>query len=314
MRFGIIVDATCDLPAAFFEQNPVEIMPVAIRLDGKAFSDTRDTAATIDYYRSEASQRGHEAETTPFTVDQIHDLFIDRLVVDYDCVFCLTVAASRSKIFERASEASYAILRDYRRRRREAGVEGPFLMRVVDTRNVFAAQGVTALEAVRMFRSGASPGRVRERLESLANHTYTYVVLRDVHYIRARTRHRGERSVSFLTAAIGGALDIKPVLQGYRSDTKAIHKARGFEQATADLFGYVIARVQQGLLTKTLCLSYGGDLEAMRNLPNYDVLREVCRENRVQIHESVMSITGMVNVGTGGISLGFAAEPHDPVF
>lgn len=314
MRFGIVVDATCDLPQAFFADHPVVILPITVRIDDETYVDRRDLDATIDYYRGDLGERGHRAETASYTSEQIHDLFLEQLVLDYDCVFCLTVTASRSPIHENANKASFSILRDYRPIRQQAGYNSPFLMRVVDTQNLFSAQGITALEAARMIEAGASPGRIRERLESLANHTWGYLVPRDLHYIRARARKKGDRSVSFLSAAIGGALDIKPVLQCYRGETRPVHKARGFEASAAALLGYAAQRVRQGLLTRTVCVSYGGSLDDLRELPGYADLQTACEERQTQLHASIMSITGMVNVGTGGLSLGFAAEPHDPVF
>lgn len=314
MRFGIVVDATCDLPQEFFADNPVVVLPISVNIDDESFVDRRDIEATIDYYRSDMGERGHRAETASFTSEQIHDLFLQQLVLDYDCVFCLTVTASRSPIHANANKASFSILREYRPIRKKSGHSGPFLMRVVDTQSLFAAQGVTALEAARMMAIGASPGRIRERLESLANHTYTYLVPRDLHYIRARARKKGDRSVSFMSAAIGSALDIKPILQGYRGDTRPVHKVRGFEQGAEALFDYAAERVRQGLLTRAVSVSYGGDLDELRSLPGYAVLEATCEERQTTLYTSVMSITGMVNVGTGGISLGFAAEPHEPEF
>lgn len=314
MQFGIVVDATCDLPQKFFADNPVCILPITVHHDGDTFVDHHELNATIDYYRSGRGDTGHSAETVPYTTEQIRDLFLDKLVLDYDCVFCLTVTANRSEIHHRATEASYAILRKYRQVRQQARIAGPFLMRVVDTENVFSAQGVTALEAARMIREDASPGRIRERLETIANHTWGYLVPRDLGYVRARTRKRGDRSVSLLSATLGGALDIKPILQCLRGQTQPVHKVRGFDQAARDLFVYAANRVRDGLLTRSMCISYGGDLSELRRLPGYTELESACMEHQITLHASIMSITGMVNVGPGGLSMGFAAEPHTPTF
>lgn len=314
MRFGIVVDATCDLPQSFFADNPVVVLPISASIDDENFVDRRDIEATIDYYRSGMGERGHRAETASFTSEQIHDLFLQQLVLDYDCVFCLTVTASRSPIHANANKASFSILREYRPIRQQAGHVSPFLMRVVDTQNLFAAQGITALEAARMIAAGASPGRIRERLESLARHTYGYLLPRDLHYIRARARKKGDHSVSLMSAAIGSALDIKPILQCYRGETGPVHKLRGFEPSAKALFDYAAGRVRQGLLTRAMSVSYGGDLDELRSLPGYAVLEATCEEREIKLYTSLMSITGMINVGTGAISLGFAAEPHEPAF
>ena len=71
-----------------------------------------------------------------------------------------------------------------------------------------------------------------------------------------------------------------------------------------------IERIQAGLMTPTLCVSHGGELAELRALPGYARLRETCAANNIELFESVMSLTGMVNVGKGAVVVGFAAPPH----
>src|SRR5690606_34041679 len=163
------------------------------------------------YLRSHIAERGASAETIPFSVEQIRDLFLKKLVVDYDHVFCITVTSTRSPIFDHATQASYAILNEYRPIRAAAGHNTPFALRVVDTRNLFSAQGVLPVEAIRLRAAGDEPGRIRQRLEELAGQTGGYLVPRDLYYTRNRARHKGDRSVGLFSAALGTALDIKPV-------------------------------------------------------------------------------------------------------
>jgi fatty acid-binding protein DegV len=68
--------------------------------------------------------------------------------------------------------------------------------------------------------------------------------------------------------------------------------------------------VREGLLTPVVNLGYGGELAELHALPGYARLRETCAEHGVQLYESVMSLTGMVNVGKGALGVGFAAPPH----
>ena len=100
------------------------------------------------------------------------------------------------------------------------------------------------------------------------------------------------------------------MLRGYRGATEPIGKIKGFDNAVQRLFAHTGERVRKGLMTPTVCLSYGGDLEEMRALPGYDDLRVTCQSYNVELFESVMSLTGMVNVGKGAVVVGFASEPH----
>jgi fatty acid-binding protein DegV len=114
--------------------------------------------------------------------------------------------------------------------------------------------------------------------------------------------------VSLLGATLGTALDIKPILHCHRGETGPVAKVKGFEAAAGKLFDFVGRRVAAGLMTPTVALSYGGELEAMRALPGYARLRDMCATHQVELFESVMSLTGMVNVGKGALVAGFAGE------
>jgi DegV family protein with EDD domain len=310
MRIGLVVDSACDLPGDFLARNQVTILPITVRIGDAVQVDHRDERATLDFLKAQIAERGADAETTPFTVLQIQDLVLKKLVIDYDYVFCMTITRSRSPIFDNAMQASFAILNEYRPIRAAAGNDTPFALRVIDSQNLFSAQGILPVEAVRLRAAGEGPPKIRARLEHLAMHTHGYLVPRDLYYIRNRARKKGDRSVSLLSAALGTALDIKPVLHANRGETGPVAKIKGFDAAVQKVFDFAARRVESGLLTPTLCLSYGGELEEMRALPGYGRLRETCADRNIDVYESVMSLTGMVNVGKGAVVVGFAADPH----
>ena len=310
MRIGLVVDSACDLPGRYFREHHITLLPVTVNIGEDTLTDMRDEQETLQFLHSHIAERGADAETAPFTVQQIQELFLGRLVIDYDYVFCLTTTRTRSPIYDNATQASFAILNEYRPIRAAAGHDTPFALRVVDSQNVFAGQGVTAVEAVRLIEAGEGAAKIRARLEYLALHTHAYMVAPDLHYLRARTRKRGDRSVSLVSATLGSALDIKPILHCNRGETGPVAKVKGLDNACERVFRFAGERVRAGLLTPTLCLSYGGELQEMRALPGYDELRATCAEHNVEVFEAVMGLTGMVNVGKGALVAGFAAEPH----
>ena len=222
MRIGLVVDSACDLPGDYLRRNGFTILPITVRIGDETREDQRDEQVTLDFLRTHVTERGAEAETAPFTVEQITDVFLKKLVIDYDYVFCMTITRTRSPIYDNALQASYAILNEYRPVRAAAGHDTPFALRVIDTQTLFAAQGITAVEAVRLIKAGEGAPKIRARLENLALHTYGYMIPRDLYYLRARARKKGDRSVGLLSAALGSALDIKPVLRGYRGATEPV--------------------------------------------------------------------------------------------
>jgi DegV family protein with EDD domain len=310
MRIGLVVDSACDLPADFLTANHVTILPITVRIGDAVLADHRNEQATLEFLHAQIAEGGAEAQTMPFTVEQIRDLFLQKLVIDYDYVFCMTITRSRSPIYDNATQASFAILNEYRPVRSAAGNETPFALRVIDSQNLFAAQGILPVEAARLRDAGEGPPKIRARLEHLAVHTHGYMVPRDLYYLRARARSKGDRSVGLVSAALGTALDIKPILHANRGETGPVGKVKGFDAAAQKVLGFAAQRVKAGLLTPTMCLSYGGELEELRALPGYTQLRDTCHAHNIDVYESVMSLTGMVNVGKGALVVGFAAEPH----
>ncbi len=314
MRIGLTVDSACDLPREFLDQHNVVVLPISVRIDQTTFSDERDPVATLRFYRESLGERGHAAETLPYTVEQIRELFLSRLVCEFDFVFCLTITSTRSPIHENCVMASREILRYYHPIRKEAGLKGIFQMRVIDSQTLFAGQAITVLEAVRMIEAGETHTAIYDRLGQLAKNTYAYMLPRDLYYLRARAAKKGDKSVSWFKAAMGTALDIKPILQAYRGQTGAVGKARGFDAGAKAMFGYAADRVSKGLLAPYVNLSYGGEMNKLQALPGYDDLARTCEQHGVQLGATGMSITGMVNVGEGALTLGFATEPHVPKF
>jgi len=285
-------------------------MPITVRVNGEVFLDDRSQAEIHRFLDRKLGDRSHSAETEPCSVEEVQKLFLDKLVLEQDCVFCLTITATRSPINDHVIKASFAVLKHYREVRDKAGISGPFLMRVIDTRNLFAGAGPAIVEATRLIQAGESAPAIRERLTHIANNSYGYMLPRDLYYLRARAKKKGDRSVGLFSAMLGSALDIKPLLRGYRGETGPVGKVRGFEHGAETLFNYVAQRVHAGLLVPVVCVSYGGDLAELSKLPGYSGLRTACEECGVELMEAPMSITGMVNVGEGAVTLGFAAEEH----
>ena len=108
MRIGLVVDSACDLPGEFLERERVELLPITVRIGDATQVDHRDEAQTLAFLESHIAERGASAETIPHTPEQIRDLFLERLVVDYDYVFCMTITGSRSPIFARTARGPRA--------------------------------------------------------------------------------------------------------------------------------------------------------------------------------------------------------------
>jgi len=308
MRIGLVVDSGCDLPKSFIDEHGILVLPISIRIGDELFVDDRDPQRIKDFYQRHALDKSHDAESVPYSVEQIKNLFLERVVVDFDYALVETVPKSRSPIFSNATEASHAILREYKPIRRQAGVEGPFALRVIDSQTLFAGQGVLAAETIRLIKAGVKVNEIRQRIEGLASKATGYGVVPDIYYLRERARKKGDKSVGWLGAFLGTALDIKPILCARADETFPAAKVRGFEKGVQTMFEHAAKCVERGLLAPVVCVSYAGDAEAAKQLPGYERLARAAEAHDVQLLTASMSLTGGVNIGPGAVSVGFISE------
>lgn len=311
MRVGLVVDSACDLPYQYILDNDIFILPISVRIDGELFVDDHDPVRTLDFYQSGRIAKGHDAESVPYSAEQIRDLFLEQIVVNYDFAFLETITRVRSPIYQNAWEAMHAVLKQYRAHRQAAGREGAFSMRAVNSRSLFAGQGVLAAHTLRLIRSGVAKAELRSKVEALTGNLYAYVVPPDLYYIRERARKKGDSSVGFLGAMLGKALEITPIVCGHNDETFPAAKVRGFDAAVTKLFDYAIERIRAGLLSPHLCVTYAGDPAIIPELPGFERLAAAAEEAGVELLTSIMSVTGGVNVGPGTVGLALAAPRHE---
>lgn len=311
MRIGLVVDSACDLPQSFIEEHKIKIMPISIRIDDELIVDVRDSQQLLEFHQRHIGDKDHDAESVPFTVEQIKELFLKEVVADFDYAICQTVTSTRSPIFENATKASFQILKSYKPIREAAGVAGPFALRVINSRTLFTGQAVLAAETIRLIRAGTHINEIRSQVEALARRIYAYLVPPDLYYLRDRARKKGDKSVGWVAAFLGTALDLKPIMSVHDEDTFPVAKIRGFETAVEKMFDHATKKIQEGLLAPFVSVSYAGDPQAIPSMPGYDRLSQAAAEQGYVVLNSLMSMTGGVNTGPGSICLGFAAPEHE---
>lgn len=196
MRTGGVIDSACDLPQSYIQSHGIHIMPINLHFGYDIFKDVRDPEATQAFYRKYLAEKTLDAETAPFSAEQIRAMFLDELVLKYDRVLVVTIAQTRSPIFANATEASFNILKQYRERRQKAGMSGSFYLNVLDSKTLFAGQGVLVHEAIRLLEEqNFSFGALRNAIEQLSQQVHAYLVPEDLFYLRYRGSKKGEKTV-----------------------------------------------------------------------------------------------------------------------
>jgi len=222
----------------------------------------------------------------------------------------ITASRNRSPVFENATQASFMILSGYKERRRAAGLDEQFGLRVIDSKTLFTGQAVVVYEALRAIRSQDDImfDKLRQHVESFSQHVHAYVVPQDLFYVRSRAHQKSDKSVGWFKYQIGTMFDLKPILRAHRGETEVVTTVRGYESAVRKLFEMAITAIEGGLITKVVCMSYAGNPEEVKAFLGYEDFIQCAMGNKVETMLSVMSTTAGIHVGPGAFSLAYAAR------
>jgi len=309
MRIGIVVCSSSDLPSSFIKQHDINVMPITLTFKDKEIIDIRDPDVTKAFYTDYLTNKDLSAESEAFSSEQIRDWFLKELVLKYDRILVLTIMSSRTPIFKNSTDASFAILNGYRDIRRKAGVKGSFSLRVLDTKNLFAAEAIAAHEAIRLIKEeNISFANLRTRMETLFSQTYAYMVPKDLYHLRNKASKKGERNIGLVSYALAKSLKIIPVMQGHNGATEILTRAKGYDDALDKLFDHTRWQIENGLKVPTICMSYAGHLEEFTQRDDYQKFIAFCEKKKVTYTMAMMSVTAGINVGPGSFSLAFVKD------
>src|SRR5690606_11142106 len=149
--------------------------------------------------------------------------------------------------------------------RADAGVSGPFSMRVIDSKTLFSGTAVLVCEAVELIRAGANRNAIRLNIDEMIPHICGYMVSEDLGYVRDRGLKKGERkrfsdSMRGLAMTVGSALSMHPIIRIHGGEENPATVNRSYEKSVRRLFEHVAERIRGGhLISRHVCVSYAGD-------------------------------------------------------
>lgn len=307
VKIGLAVDPTCDLPLAFLEKHDVTVLPGRIRFGDLESLDRRDPRETMGFYRRYVADRSADVATGPVAADELRELFLQRLVTRHDRVLVLCRSTARGGSFERATQASYGVLKRYRDIRRQAGLDPAFALRVVDLGCVGPGEGVVAHYAVRRIESSPPFDALRRAVEEAGSRTMTWLVPQDSAYLRRPAgRHPplhpgGWR---YLGSRLSGRL---PVLALHHGQARAGALMADFQAGVEYVFERAREAVGAGLSVSAIVMSFGGDPRIIRNLAAYQAFEGFAADRKLDLQLSVMSASLAVQVGPGAFAAAWTA-------
>jgi len=310
MSIVVVADSSCDLPQKYWDSSCVEVFPFGLLIDGVPSEDSRNPDMMTKFFKEDLVGKQHTAESMPLSKEKIIDYFNEKIVTKYDFALILTAAKGRSETYQNFMMAANDIVLSYRPYREAAGLKTNFNMRVINSGTLFAGLGVLVSHMMDLVEQGLSTKELRISAEVLRNNIYTYCVPHDLYYLSTRAKAKGDKSVSVFAALIAKLFNIIPVILGHMDETSPVAKFRGYKNTVNRVFKLTCLRIDAGLESPRVVVSYAGDIKDLKRFSGYRRLVKHAKANDVKVETSVMSIVGGLNLGPKTLTVGFASQPH----
>lgn len=309
VRTCIAVDSACDLPANFFKEHNLQILPISLKLEGKNFIDDRNPEKTVQFYLSDMGKKSFDAETEPFSVAEMSKLLEEKLIFDFDEVLAITINSARSETYKNVRDAVFVSQHKFKDSRIKAGQPPFFKIRVFDSSTLFTGQGVIVYEALRLLKNNKlNVSQVIDKLTPLRDKVRAFLLPKDLYHLKNRASKKGDNSVGWLSYKMGSMLNVKPIIECYKGVTGPADKAMGFDSGLVKLFEKAKQAIENKLSVNVIVMSYAGDLNDIYNNDYYKKFVEYAKSKNVPTLISIMSTTATVNVGPGSFSLAYAED------
>lgn len=226
MGIVIVTDSNCDLPVDYISQNNVHVIPFTYVLNGINYTD--DFGKSLSYKEFYDQIRNGSMPTTAQITTYTFENEFRSFVSKGDSVIYIGFSSALSETFNASILARNEIM--------EANPQADIT--VIDSKSASVGQGLLVYYACEMLKQGKSKQEIVDWIESnklKVNHWFTIDSLEHL--------KRGGR-ISATSAAIGGLLEVKPVLHVSNDGSlNVVKKIRGRKKSIRTIFEEFKTRV-----------------------------------------------------------------------
>ncbi len=249
MRYQIVTDSCCDLPAGLRQSMDICIAPLSLTFHGKTTDDSNDDGLKALYA---ALRAGDAASTSAVNPARWVDV-LEPILRGGEDVLVLAFSSGLSTTDQSARIAAAELAEAYPQRR----------VRVVDTLSASLGQGLLVWYACQKRDAGLSLDALADWCEENRLHLCHWFTVDDLMYLK-----RGGR-IGAGTALLGTMLGIKPVLHmDDEGHLISVTKARG-RKASIEMLVRKLAELGAGYDNSTVFISHGdclGDAQYLESL------------------------------------------------
>lgn len=218
MSVAVVTDSTAYLPDELLRGTAVDVVPVQVVIGGRPFDETADEASPQRI--ADALRAWQPVTTSRPAPERFRLAFASAAQAGADAVVCATLSSRMSATFESAEIAA-----------KEVDIP----VHCVDSRTVGMGLGFAVLAGARRAAEGESASEVASLIERKARASTSLFYVDTLEYLR-----RGGR-IGATRAAVGQALQVKPILQILDGEVMPLERVRTSAKAIARMTELALA-------------------------------------------------------------------------
>lgn len=188
MKIKITCDSTCDLSREQLRQHGIDLVPLAVAMDGRDYHDGVDIVPQ-DIYAHVAQGGGLPVTAAVNTAG--YEAVFAKYAGDYDAVIHVNISADFSSCHQNAVLAAQRFDNVY----------------VVDSRNLSTGHGLVVLKAAELAEAGVPAAQIVEALRAMTSRVDASFILEQLNYLQ-----KGGRC-SAATVLGANLLRLKPCIE-----------------------------------------------------------------------------------------------------
>ena len=212
MSVAVVTDSTAYLPSELLVGTSIDVVPVQVVIGGRAYDETDPEASPARV--AEALRAWQPVTTSRPSPERFRQAFAAAQDAGATAVACATLSSRMSGTHEAAVLAA-----------KEVDID----VRVIDSRTVGMGLGFAVLAGAQAASAGASIDDVDDIIMRRARGSMSLFYVDTLEYLR-----RGGR-ISAARAAVGQALQVKPILQILDGEVVPLERVRTTSKAMARL-------------------------------------------------------------------------------
>lgn len=286
MNVKIVADSACDLSKEHYNEYDIEMIPLNVHLDDKAYADVKEINPKTIY---DAMRAGKAPKTSQPVPEAFKSIFTEYAEKNEPLVY-VSFSSELSGTYQSAKIMEEIVKADY--------PNAP--IHIIDTKCASIGYGLVVLYIAKLAKNGASVDEIVEAANYQAEHMEHIFTVDDLEYL-----YRGGR-VSKTSAFIGGLLNIKPILNVEDGKLIPLEKLRGSKKVLKRMLELMDERGND-FKNQVIGISHGDDLERAEALSELIQEKYGVDKNNIVI-EMVGAVIG-AHSGPGTLALFFSDKP-----